>query len=153
MFNKFKKVVHFKIVESRVNSEIFGEFIKELCSKITNEEKEKSLFIYDNAACHKTKSIKNICKENKLKVLTNIPYKSESNGIEFFFGYFKNEYYKYIFNNSKEQIDKIKEIFNSEQIINNIKSFYLQAFTNYLKFLNQVGNNYDINIFIFCGKI
>ena len=30
--------------------------------------------------------------------------------------------------------------------MNNIQGFYLQAYTNYLKFLNQVGNNYDINI-------
>lgn len=93
-----KKVIHYKIVESSVNSEIFEEFIKDLCSKMTNEEKENSLFIYDNATCHKAKSIKKICKENKLKILTNIPYKSEFNGIEFFFGYFKNEYYKYVFN-------------------------------------------------------
>lgn len=39
----------------------------------------------DNYSIHMAKELKNIYKENKLKIITNVPYFSELNGIEFLF--------------------------------------------------------------------
>lgn len=111
---------------------------------MNEQEIKNSLFICDNASCHKTKLIKVKCKKKKLKIFTNIPYKSEYNGIEFMFGYFKNIYYKFIFKNKTEQKNKIIEILDSKKIKENMGCFYLQAFENYIKFYKEVGNDFDI---------
>ena len=94
-------IIYYKIVDTTINENIFGNFIGDLLNKMTKQEKENSLIIFDNASCHKTKKIRQICQENKLKVLTNVPYKSEYNSIEYLFGYFKNKYYKYCFKNKR----------------------------------------------------
>ena len=89
-----------------------------LSKKLSAEETENSILIYDNATCHKTSEIINKCLSKKFKVLTNIPFKSNFNGIEFLFGYFKNEDYKYILRDKKEQKEqreKIIQIIESEK--------------------------------------
>ena len=126
-----KGIIDYKIIDSNINSSIFNEFIDNLYLKLTDEQKINSIIILDNATCHKTKEIIENCKNKKMKFLTNIPYKSNYNGIEFCFGYFKNEYYKYIFKNKKEQKAKIIEILESNNIKENASSFFLQAFENY----------------------
>ena len=128
-----KEVLHYKLISSSVNSENFGNFVDELANKLSDEQKKKALFVLDNASYHKTKEIIKKFNQYKFKVITNIPYKSEFNGIEFFFACFKNEYYKFIFENREEQKQKIKEIIESENIKKNIPSFYLQAYENYKK--------------------
>ena len=41
----------------------------------------------DNCTIHLTKELKEFYKDNKMKVLTIVPYNSEFNGVEFFFNY------------------------------------------------------------------
>lgn len=120
--------------ESNINEKIFTEFIDELNGKLTESQKENSLIIFDNATLHKTKKVVKQCIEKKFKILTNIPYKSEYNAIEFFFGYFKNEYYKYCFKNKTEQKNKIKELLESKDLRNNTTSFFLRAYLEYQHF-------------------
>lgn len=102
---------------------------------MTQEQKLNSLIIFDNATIHKTKNMINLYKKSNLKILTNIPYKSEFNAIEYCFGNFKNEYYKFCFPNKNEQKNKIKELLNSEYLKKSIEGCYLQAYTKYAKFL------------------
>ena len=78
------KLIHYKIVHSSVNSTIFSDFIKELNTKLTDEEKKKSLIVLDNATYHKTKEVINTCLTNKFKVITNIPYNPKIKGIDYF---------------------------------------------------------------------
>jgi hypothetical protein len=44
------------------------------------------------------------------------------------FGFFKNEYYKGIYSNKKEQKKKIIELIESNEIKEKIESFYLQVY-------------------------
>ena len=62
-----KGIIHYKLVDINVNSEIYGNFINELCEKLSEQEIKNSLFICDNASCHKTKLIKEKCKKEKIK--------------------------------------------------------------------------------------
>ena len=132
-----KEIINYKIVDSTVDSKSFCEFMTELSKKLTSEQKSKSLIIMDNASYHKTKEVIKVYLENKLKIITNIPYQSEFNGIEFFFGFFKNMYYKYLFKNKKEQLDKINELFQSKELSNNLESCYIQAFDKYIQYIKK----------------
>jgi hypothetical protein len=141
-------IIHYKMVESSIDKKKFLEFIEELCNKLTKNEQDNSLIVFDNATCHKAKNIIKIYKKKNLKILTNIPYKSEYNGIEYCFCYFKNIYYKYFLKNKIEQIQKIKEILDSKDLQNNCKSFYLQALEKYKRFFEEEGNKNKMeNIF------
>ena len=144
-----KGIIYYKITENNVNTSIFNEFIDNLCLKLTDTQKRNSLIIFDNATCHKAKEIIDNCKNKNLKILTNIPYKSNYNGIEFCFAFFKNEYYKYILQDKKEQKSKIIEILESDNMKENSESFYLQVYENYLKNikLNEEEQKKIINIF------
>ena len=84
-----KEIINYKIVDSTVDSKSFCEFMTELSKKLTSEQKSKSLIIMDNASYHKTKEVIKVYLENKLKIITNIPYQSEFNGIEFFLVFLK----------------------------------------------------------------
>ena len=76
-------------------------------------------------------------KNKGLKILTNIPYKSEFNAIEYCFGNFKNEYYKFCFKDKNEQKNKIEELINSEYLKKSLEGCYLQAYIKYRKFINS----------------
>ena len=96
-----KEIIYYKIVDSSVDPKEFCAFLIELSKRLTDEQKRKCLIVLDNASYHKTKEIIKVYHENKLKIITNIPYQSEFNGQEYFFGFFKNMYYKYIYTNKK----------------------------------------------------
>ena len=51
-------------------------FLEELLKRLSEEEKQNSIFVLDNAKYHITDKIKKFVKENQLKFLFNIPYKS-----------------------------------------------------------------------------
>lgn len=72
-----ERIIHFKSVSSNVDSNVFIEFIDELIIKLTNDEIGNSLLILDNVKVHKTKEAIKKYKDNNLKILTNIPYKSQ----------------------------------------------------------------------------
>jgi len=73
---RLKEVLHYKILDSSVDSKNFGIFIDEIAMKLSDEEKRNALFVLDNASYHKTKEVIKKFKTYKLKVITNIPYKS-----------------------------------------------------------------------------
>ena len=140
-----KGIVHYKIVQTTVDSEIFLKFMIELKDKLTNEIKKTSLIVFDNATCHKTKEVIDMCLKNELKVLTNIPYRSEFKGIEYYFGFFKNMYYKFIFKNNNEQLIKINELLQSKELNDNIEACYIQAFNRYIQYINNMKDEENIN--------
>ena len=88
-------ILHHKIVDTTINQEIFEGFFNELINGMSEEQKLNSIIIFDNVTIHKTKDMVKLYKNKGLKILTNIPYKSEFNAIEYCFGNFKNEYYKF----------------------------------------------------------
>jgi hydroxypyruvate isomerase len=103
-------------------------YINELSNKLTDIQIKSSLIVFDNSTCHKAQEVIQNFIDKKFKIITNIPYKIEFNGIEFLFGFFKNEYYKGIHSNKKEQKKKIIELIESNEIKEKIESFYLQVY-------------------------
>ena len=129
-------ILHYKIADTTINQTIFEQFFNEVINKMTDEQKLNSIIIFDNATIHKTKNMIKLYKNKGLKILTNIPYKSEFNAIEYCFGNFKNEYYKFCFANKKEQKDKIEELLSFQNLKNCIEGCYLQAYIKYAKYID-----------------
>ena len=135
-------ILHYKLIDTTINQTIFEKFFNEVIDKMTDEQKLNSIIIFDNATIHKTKNMIKLYKNKGLKILTNIPYKSEFNAIEYCFGNFKNEYYKYCFANKNEQKYKIDELLNSQYLKNCIEGCYLQAYIKYAKYIDT--NSYKV---------
>ena len=75
----------------------FIDFLKELLDKIGDKDIKNYIFVMDNAKCHLHnlhKDVKKFVTERKLKVLTNCPYLSKFNAIEFVFRAIKTNLYK-----------------------------------------------------------
>lgn len=102
------------------------------------------MIIYDNAKCHIAKLIKKFVLDKKLKVLTNIPYYSIFNGIEYVFLNIKSKIYKMLLKNKKELKDQIKSILNGDKIKETIKKIYLSELNLYLKEIQEM-KNLDFN--------
>ena len=130
-------ILNYKIVDTTINQSIFEEFFNELINGMSEEQKLNSIIIFDNATIHKTKNMVKLYKNKGLKILTNIPYKSEFNAIEYCFGNFKNEYYKFCFKDKNEQKNKIEELINSEYLKKSLEGCYLQAYIKYRKFISS----------------
>lgn len=133
-------ILHYKIEKTTINQKIFEDFLNELIDKMSDEQNLNFVFIFDKATIHKTKNMTKLYKNKGLKILTNIPYKSEFNAIEYFFGNFNNGYYKFCFSNKIEQKNKIEGLLNSQYLKNRIEGCYLQAYIKYAKYIDT--NNY-----------
>ena len=82
------------IKSESLNETSFWEFIenvnKELKFRLDKNTYDKNMiFVYDNAAIHKTKKVKLLVKKWKWKVFTIPPYSPELNQIEHIFGKLK----------------------------------------------------------------
>lgn len=83
-----KKILNFCTVEKGLKTDNYLKFIK----KIHRSDKEnKYTYLIDNASIHRTKKFMEYARKNKLHVLYNVPYHSETNPIERVFSILKNE--------------------------------------------------------------
>ena len=94
----------------------------------------------DNAKNHVRKKIKKYAIKNKLKILTNIPYYSIFNGIEYVFFCKKTKLYKLLIKNRKELKQKIECILKDKQIEQSIKKIYLSELKTYLDHIKERQN-------------
>lgn len=138
-----QNIVHYKIVKDPINNIIFKEFINEMLEKIGTGNIPNYLIIMDNAKCHIAKSTKKYMIDKHLKVLTNVPYFSEFNAIEYLFLNIKSHLYKILIKNTKDLKKEIESFLNNEKIKARIKNIYLSGLKRYLKFIND---NTNINI-------
>lgn len=92
-----EELILYKINQGTNNADTFYEFMKELIEAIRNKKIEDSLIIMDNCTIHMTKKLKELYRENKLKVLTIVPYSSDFNAVEYVFNYLKQKVYKKVF--------------------------------------------------------
>ena len=58
--------------------------MKELIKVIKNKKIEDSFIVMDNCSIYMTKKLKDIYRDNKLKIVTIFSYSSDFNGVEFF---------------------------------------------------------------------
>ncbi len=81
------KILLFEYNDDTNKATEFLEYMKNLVKKIGTKELTNYLFVMDNCTIHLTKELREFYKDNKMKVLTIVPYNSEFNGVEFFFNY------------------------------------------------------------------
>jgi transposase len=113
-----EKIISFKMCKKGVKTAFFIDFMKELKDLDTNDKK---YYLLDNARVHKTKKFNEYLKENKMNMVYNAPYHSETNPIENIFSMFRN-YLNRNPNKSelelKESIENFIKIDNKEKFKN-----------------------------------
>lgn len=117
-----------------VTSKEFLAFLKDLRNTISKKEMDRSILILDNATYHCSKDIKKYAKDEKIRILFNVPYKSTFNAIELCFHLIKNKIYKEINANISKLENRINFLINDEDINKNIKKLYLKTIYNYKEF-------------------
>ena len=91
----------------------------------------------NNASYHLTPEIKNFANNKKMKVVTNCPYNSTFNVIEYEFLQIKKFIYKDLVKNSIELKQKIINIMNSSENEKTIKKLYLKGLNIYKNYALQ----------------
>ncbi len=129
MASNNKKILHNIICDGGIKTDIFINFIKELKTK---NENEKSYYLMDNAVIHKTKKFNNYVLENKLNIVYNAPYHSETNPIENIFSMFRNK----INRSENNNLECIKTITN-EFIKENNKVNFKNIFEHSVKMIDN----------------
>ena len=136
-----EKIIYFKTTKFNTNNKVFIEFFSEMLSKLSEDEKNKSLFILDNCTIHSTAECFELYNSQKLKVLFTVPYRSCFNMIEYCFRNIKNVTYKLLFSTIDEVDEKIKEILTEEKFITSLKYLFKETLNNYLSFINKYKEN------------
>ena len=95
----------------------------------------------DNASYHVNSEIKNFLIKNKLKILTNCPYYSTFNAIEYEFRNIKSILYKKLINDEKELMNVIEEILSSKKNEAAISKIYLDELKRYRKYALEHKND------------
>lgn len=113
-----KKIIDFHIVNQAASSKDYLKFMMKLKRK--DKENNKS-YLMDNCQIHKSKELRKYYKDEKMHVLYNVPYHSETNPIENVFSCLKNQIHRSV-NDSYENIIKIlkdfRTSFNPEKLTN-----------------------------------
>lgn len=76
----------------------------------------ETIFICDNAKYYLSKDVKKFLKDEKLKFLFNVPYRSNFNCIELSFNLIKNKLYKERYKNKKLLEDRLCFLLDSNEI-------------------------------------
>ena len=121
----------------------FITFMEEIIENIGKNKIKNFMFILDNASYHLSKDVKEFSKKNQIKILFNIPYKSEFNAIEIAFHLIKNNLYKEIPTNQKELIKRILYYIDDKSINDYIPKVYIKTLETYVKFYEE--NLHKIN--------
>ena len=127
-----------------VNSEEFLDFLSELLKRLNKNEIQNCVFVLDNAKYHITDKIKKFAKENQLKFLFTIPYKSQFNCIEYAFNLMKIDIHNTMITTKKELEKKIIELIDDETINSKIRKIYIYTLEKYLKFLLEDSLEYNV---------
>ena len=143
VFNK--KVLHKKYVKGSLNANVFKDFLEDLVNLLSEEEKNKTLIIYDNATYHLTKDIISFFKENQIKGLTICPYCNNFNTIELVFRYVKNIIYKNIYERIGDLKADVDKILDGENIKSSLINLYKEKLLQYVVFIQNY-NSKDLNI-------
>lgn len=137
------KVILKKFTKLSVDSKMFIEFLTDIIKDLDDEEKKKIIIIYDNATYHISKDVIEFFKNNKIKGLTNCPYRSYFNMIELVFRYVKNIIYKNVYNKMDDLIKDANKILESENLRKSLINLYKETLEKYKIFIQD---NLDFNL-------
>lgn len=138
-----EELLLYKINEGTNTSISFLEFMKNLLTIINEKNIADSLIIMDNCSIHMTKALKEFYKENKLKIMTIVPYSSEFNGVEFLFNHIKQKVYKKVFPSLIKLINFVEQILNDDSINEIIFKIFIKTLKIYEKYIS---NNINIDL-------
>ena len=130
------KICHYKLNDNSTTSHEFKKFMEELISKLTEEEKKKSIFVLDNLTSHLTEEMFSFYNKNNLKILFNIPYKSNFNMIELAFRNIKNLTYKKLYSKIENLKHDIKTIIEGDLIKSSLAKLFKETLKEYQNFIN-----------------
>ena len=125
-----KNVIDFSIVKKALNGDKFLKFIKKLKRK---DKENKMSYLMDNCVIHRTKKLKEYVKKEKMHLIYNVPYHSETNPIETVFSVLKNKINRSI-NNSYADVIKIIVEFKKE-FKEKLSNIYRNSFKLYSQIL------------------
>lgn len=123
----------------------FLHFLEELKDILGDKLVKKSVFILDNASYHTGEKIRKFARDNKLKFLFTVPYKSEYNAIEYVFNLMKNHTYNTINKNIKELRNQIVGLNDDDKINIDVKKVYKLTLEKYLEFVKQNNEKNDLD--------
>lgn len=138
------KIIAKKFVKQSVDSKIFINFLSDLLTNINDEEKNKIMIVYDNATYHVSNDVIQFFKNNKIKGITNCPYRSNFNMIELVFRYIKNIVYKNIYSKMDDLKNDVINILESENLRKSLVNLYKETIEKYIIFI-QKNNDFDLN--------
>jgi len=127
-----------------IATEEFIDFLEELLKRLSEEEKQNSVFVLDNAKYHTSDKIKKFVKEKQLKFLFNIPYNSKFNCIEYAFHLMKIEINNSMIRTISDLKNKIIYLIDDEKINSNMRKIYGYTLEKYLHFYSEEGANFDV---------
>jgi len=131
MASNNKKVIDYYICEKGVKTNDFIKFMNQLVSK---NENKNSYYLLDNARVHKTKLFKKFIDDNKLNIVYNAPYHSETNPIENIFSIFRNKLNRSENKNYDDIIKIINDFMNEDNKIkfNNIFNHSINVINEFI---------------------
>ena len=133
----YNKIYYYQIVRKNTDGETFQTFMKNMINNMSLEEKKNHFIILDNLSSHLTLDLFKLYNENDLKILFNVPYKSNWNMIELVFRLIKNITYKKIYANINLLEKDISDIIKSGKIEISLKGLYKETLVNYYNFINN----------------
>ena len=122
----------------------FMDFLEELLNRLSEEEKQNSVFVLDNAKYHTSDKINKFVKEKKLKFLFSIPYKSQYNCIEYTFHLMKIEIYNTMIRTINELKNKIISLIEDEKMNSNMSKINGFTLEKYLNFYSEESSKSDL---------
>jgi transposase len=128
-----KQILNYTVCEQGIKTENFINFMKESNEKNNNTD---VYYLMDNAVVHKTKKFNSYVKENKIKVVYNAPYHSETNPIENVFLMFRNKINRKN-NNTIEMIKTITNEFIKEKNEEKLKNIFNHSVKMIENFINE----------------
>jgi len=124
-----KKILLYKMCKGGVKTDFFIQFMDEL-SKLDVEK--KWYYLLDNARIHKSIKFKKFAEENKLDMVYNAPYHSETNPIENIFSMLRNELNR---SNNETELELLKSI--NKFIAKDNQEKFKNIFNHSIKMINQ----------------
>ena len=127
------KIISFKMCKKGVKTDFFIDFMEELKLLDVNNER---YYLLDNARVHKTKKFNMFIQENKMNMVYNAPYHSETNPIENIFSMLRNNLNR---NKNETEEDLKKSIENFVKIDNKekFKNIFIHGCEMIDEFINK----------------
>jgi len=141
-------LIYYKITSDNTNKDIFMNFFNGLLNKIGEERKKNSIFILDNCKIYISYKMIKYYQENKINILTKVPYFSPFNLIELSFKKLKLKLYKNLYSTIDEAIQDTEKILNSESFKKSLKDQYYETLCEYQNFIKKYDKIYLLNIIL-----